>query len=133
MHHLGTKIAFADFTEQAQLLVLIPRPFKLLDLTTVEVEKAQDQFAARIAHPRHQLPPWTKLHIDIDHRRLDLYRHAPRRRVNRRDTGFVLVTHRQMQHEVIVTTQAEFVQSGLEGGWGRDFVGWHGEGWCRRS
>jgi hypothetical protein len=23
MHHLGTKIAFADFTEQAQLLVLI--------------------------------------------------------------------------------------------------------------
>ena len=58
-----------------------------------------------------QLTARTKLHIDIDHPGLKLHRHSPRRSVYRRNAGFVLITHRQVQDEIITSAQAKLAQS----------------------
>ena len=113
MHHLGTEKTVPNLAEDAQAAPIVAGGFQLFGLATVEVEEAQHQFAAGIGDTRHQLTARAKLYRHIKHLSLDLHRRTRQSSVDQRDAGFIFVTQRQVQHEIIAPRQTKLRQPGL--------------------
>ena len=104
--HLGTEEALPDLAHQ-------PHPGtgrELLLLARIEVEQAHGQFAAVVAHSRDQLPPRSKLDVEIEHHAFDLCECPVRRFGDRDDAGLVLVAQWQMQDQIERAREAELRQ-----------------------
>ena len=113
MHHFRPEKALADFAEEAQRAAAVASRFELLRLTAVEVEEAQHQFAtagALVMHPRDQLAARTELHGDIDDAGFHLHRFAPGRFRQCVADGFVLVTQRQVEDEIVVAGEPQLAE-----------------------
>ncbi len=101
MHHLRAGQSAAHAAERADA----PANFELLQLRGIEVQEAQRQFAAVVAHGDAQLPASPVDDVGRDDLGLDLRFAARHQLGDRRDAGFVLVAQRQVQHEVPVARQ----------------------------
>ena len=91
MHHFRAEKAVPDLTEDTHAAAVVTRLLQLLGLATVEVEKAQRQFAARIGNGCHELAARAELHRDIEHFGIDLHRYTGHGLADQGDAGFVLV------------------------------------------
>ena len=112
MHHLAAKKAAAGLTAH-------PHPGahgQGFLVAGVEVEKAQQQAVAVVGDAHQQLAPAAQVDLAILHDALDLHRLAVGAVGNRRDPGFVLVAQRQVQRQIDVAPQAQFVQRPLRAG-----------------
>ncbi len=112
VHHLRAEETGTDFAEGAHQLRLFCRALKLAQLAAVEIQEAQHQ--ALGVH--HELPLRPVLHFGLQHARFDLHRRARGRGIDRRQTGFILVAVRQVQHQVLRRAQAELGELFLEAG-----------------
>ena len=86
-----------------------------LRLAAVEIEEAHIQKTAAVLDLAHQLAPRAVGDLTVDHRALDLHRHAFMRLGDGREPGFVLVTQRQMQHQIELAADAQFCEFRLQG------------------
>ncbi|MOA27173.1 hypothetical protein D3C78_1480260 [compost metagenome] len=74
------------------------------------MDEAQHQLAALVLDLHHQLPPRAELHLALRHLALHQHRLAVRRLGDRVEVGLVLVTQRQVQHQIEATADAELFQ-----------------------
>ncbi len=118
VHHLRTEKTRARFAEGAHARARDQR----LRLAAVEIEEAHIQKSAAVLDLAHQLAPRAVGDLTVDHRALDLHRHAFMRLGYGREPGFVLVPQRQMQHQIELAADAQFREFRLQrrrGGQGR--------------
>ncbi len=100
--HLRAGQAAAHAAERAHA----PSGLELLQLRRVEVQEAQHQFAAVVAHGDAQLATAAVDDVGREHLGLDLRLGAGHEVGDRRHVRFVLVAQRQVQDEVPVARQA---------------------------
>ncbi len=103
MDDFGAEIAFVHFAENAQARTGLQH----LLLAGIEIEEAQQQRSAGIAHPRHQLAARPVGDFTVDHLDFELRGDAGPGVAQRRDARLVLVAQRQVQDEIAIALQAE--------------------------
>ena len=75
------------------------------------MDEAQKKDAAGIVGDLdNQLFAWLKSYFLMDDLALDLTRHTDRRILNRHDVRLVLVTQRQVQHQIPCGMEVEFLE-----------------------
>jgi hypothetical protein len=110
--HLGAEEAVAHLAAGAHARAL----GQLLDLAAVEVHEAQLDVGGLICDGHQQLLARLVSDFILDHDAFDL-RHVAAAQAglaDRHDLGFVLVAHRQVQHQVHVGVQAELGELALD-------------------
>ncbi len=114
MHHLHPEKAAAHVAAHAQPLA----DGHLLDLRAVEIEEAQHELLAVVVLDLHdELAARAIRDLVVEHDALGLRDAARQQLADRRERGFVLVAHRQMQHEIDRAREAELRElvDGLHG------------------
>lgn len=110
MHHFQAEEAAARLAGDAHEAARLQR----LDLAGIEVEEAQDEFAAVVGNRGHQLAARPLAHFAVDHPGLHHRRPAGREVAYGGEAGFVFPAQRQVQREVDVGKQPQFLQPGFD-------------------
>ncbi|MDR8835128.1 hypothetical protein FEQ02_06218 [Burkholderia pseudomultivorans] len=104
MHHLHPEEAAAHVAAHAQPLA----DGHLLDLRTVEIQEAQHELLAVVVLDLHdELAARPVGDFVVEHDAFGLRDAAGQQFADRRERGFVLIAHRQMQHEIDRAREAE--------------------------
>src|SRR5215472_15626448 len=101
--HLQPEIAFAHVSESAHA----PADRKRLLLARIEVEETQHELGLVVLDQAYELTPRSVLDLGVDNRAFDLAGSSCLDRRKRSEMRAVLVAHRQMQHEILATRDAE--------------------------
>ena len=107
MNHLVAVKPVFDFTHSADAFT----DRHLFLVAGVKVDKAQKKNAAgTVGDLDNQLFAWLKSYFLMDDLALNLTRHADRCILNRHDVRLVLVTQRQVQHQIPCGMEVEFFE-----------------------
>ena len=107
MHHFRAEVPQAHAAESANDVA----DGEQLDLVAVEIEEAQRQrITAVVGNAAHQLAFRAVLDVAIGHRALHLQFLARHRVADRTQRRFIVVTQRQMQHQIELAGNAELAE-----------------------
>ena len=100
MGHFGATAPEAQFAERTHPLAIGDRAFEQLQLAGIEIEEPQCERRFVRYRMNHQLAARPVGDLRTQYTGLDLHRHTGRRPFHRGQCSFVLVPHRQVQHQV---------------------------------
>ena len=76
-------------------------------LARIEIEESKGEFAVCVANPHDKLPARAEDDLAVEHRGLDLHRHAGRHLRDRHYARLVLIAQRQVQDEIEIPVDAD--------------------------
>ena len=103
MHDLQTVVSFTHVAERAHALA----GRKRFLLAGIEMKKAQYELRFSVFEEANELPSWPITNVGIDDRGLYLPRLPGLERGQRSQSRVILVTERQMQHQILLARDTE--------------------------